>query len=218
MLEHFGLSVSKAAIVGIALAITGALAVSSANSATIIDEWASIKAPPPPELKPVTIDPGSTALLMLDFLHQNCNDERRPRCVASLPQMKKLLSEARAAGVMVVYSVTGSTTVADIWEDVAPKGDEPWVQASVDKFFGTDLEKILADKGIKTVITVGTAAQGAVLYTASAAALRGLQVIVPVDGVSAEDTYFEQYVVYDLSKAPGVSGKVTLTTVDMMKF
>ncbi len=82
----------------------------------------------------------------------------------------------------------------------------------------TDLEKILADKGIKTVITVGTAAQGAVLYTASAAALRGLQVIVPVDGVSAEDTYFEQYVVYDLSKAPGVSGKVTLTTVDMMKF
>ena len=45
-----------------------------------------------------------------------------------------------------------------------------------------------------------------------------MQVIVPVDGVSAEDTYFEQYVIYNLSKAPGVSGKVTLTTVDMIKF
>jgi nicotinamidase-related amidase len=218
MLGHYNLSKSKAVIIGIALAVAGGLVVSSANSATIIDEWASVKAPPPPELKPVTIDPGSTALLMLDFLHQNCNDERRPRCVASLPQMKKLLSEARAAGVMVVYSVTSNAKVTDIWEDIAPKGDEPWVKASVDKFIGTDLEKILADKGIRTVITVGTAAQGAVLYTASAAALRGLQVIVPVDGVSAEDTYFEQYVVYDLSKAPGVSGKVTLTTVDMMTF
>lgn len=199
------------------LAVFGGFTVSSAD-ATIIEEWASVKAPPPPELKPVTVDPKTTALLMLDFMHQNCNNERRPRCVASLPLMKKLLAEARAKGVMVVYSIIRNTTTKDIWEDVAPTGDEPWVQASVDKFFGTDLEKILADKGITTVITVGTAAQGAVLYTASAAALRGMQVIVPVDGSTAEDTYFEQYVVYNLSKAPGVSSKVTLTTVDMIKF
>ena len=218
MLERSGRTVSKAAVFSFMLAIAGAFAPVSAAAATIIDEWASVKAPPPPELKPVTVDPGSTALLMLDFLHQNCNDKRRPRCVASLPLMKKLLAEARAAGVMVVYSITGSAKVSDIWEDVAPQAGEPWVQASVDKFMGTDLEKILADKGIKTVITVGTAAQGAILYTASAAALRGLQVVVPVDGVSAEDTYFEQYVAYDLAKAPGVSKQVTLTSVDMMKF
>ena len=210
-------SIIRAVVVCCVLA-AGALAVPSANAATIIDEWASVKAPPPPELKPVEIDPNTTALLMLDFMHQNCNDERRPRCVASLPLMKKLLDEARSNGVMVVYSIIRNTTTADIWDDVAPSADEPWVQASVDKFFGTNLEEILAEKGIQTVITVGTAAQGAVLYTASAAALRGMQVIVPVDGVSAEDTYFEQYVIYNLSKAPGVSGKVTLTTVDMIKF
>ena len=29
---------------------------------TIIDEWSSVKVPPPPELKPVTADPKTTAL------------------------------------------------------------------------------------------------------------------------------------------------------------
>jgi nicotinamidase-related amidase len=48
------------------------------------------------------------------------------------------------------------------------------------------LEKILNDKGIKTVIVVGRAAQGVVLNTASQAAFRELQVIVPVDGMSAK--------------------------------
>jgi len=50
------------------------------------------------------------------------------------------------------------------------------------------LEKILNDKGIKTVVVAGTAAQGAVPNTASQAAFRGRQVIVPVDGMSAENT------------------------------
>ena len=82
----------------------------------------------------------------------------------------------------VIYTVINKTTPKDIWAEVAPKGDEPWFLSGPDKFLKTDLEKILKDKGIKTVITVGTAAHGAVLYTASAAAMRGYKVIVPVDG------------------------------------
>jgi nicotinamidase-related amidase len=79
---------------------------------------------------------------------------------------------------------------------VEPKTErrpEAIVKTSADKFFKTDLEKILTEKGIKAVVIVGTAAQGAVLNTASQAAFRGLQVIVPMDGMSAENTYFEQY-------------------------
>jgi nicotinamidase-related amidase len=79
------------------------------------------------------------------------------------------------------------------------------------------LEKILNDKGIKTVVIVGTAAQGAVLNTASQAAFRGLRVIIPVDGMSAENTYFEQYTAYHLANAPGVGQQVTLTKMDMIK-
>ncbi len=58
------------------------------------------------------------------------------------------------------------------------------------------------------------------LYTSSAAALRGFNVIVPVDGMSTvgEDTYVEQYVAYNLTHAPVVSPKITLTRTDMIRF
>ncbi len=184
---------------------------------TIIDEWATVQAPKPPELKPVTLDPKTTALLVLDFVKQTCNNERRPRCLASVPQVEALLNLARSKGVAVVYSITTSATPADILKELAPHDGEPMVKASADKFFKTDLEKILTDKGIKTVVIVGTAAEGAVLNTASQAAFRGLQVIVPVDGMSSENTYFEQYTVYHLAHAPGVGQRVTLTKIDMIK-
>ena len=58
-----------------------------------------------PELKAVTIDPKTTALLMLDLIKQTCNQERRPRCLASVPKAKKLLTEARAKDMLVVYSI-----------------------------------------------------------------------------------------------------------------
>jgi nicotinamidase-related amidase len=188
-----------------------------AGAASIIDEWASVKAPPAPELKPVTIETKTTALLLLDFQNPNCTN--RPRCVAALPTLKKLVTEARAKGVMVVYSLAGKGTPADVMPDIAPAAGEPSVRASVDKFAGTDLEKILKDKGIQTVIVTGTAAHGAVLYTGSAAALRGMNVIVPVDGMASEDLYYEQATAWLLAKGTGGIGpKVTLTKVDLIKF
>ena len=56
----------------------------------ITTEWASVKAPPVPELKPVTLDPKTTAVLVLDFMKGNCG--QRPRCLATIPNVKRLLS------------------------------------------------------------------------------------------------------------------------------
>jgi len=42
------------------------------------------------------------------------------------------------------------------------------------------------------VIIVGTAAHGAVLYTATAAATRNLQVVIPLDGISGDIPYVER--------------------------
>lgn len=188
-----------------------------AGAATVIEEWSNVKAPPAPELKPVTLDPKTTALLLLDFQTPNCTN--RPRCIASLPAMKKLLTEARAKGVTVIYSLAGQATTANIMPDLAPAGGEPSVRSSVDKFRNTELEKILKDKGIRTVIVNGTAAHGAVLYTGSAAALRGFDVVVPVDGMSAEDLFYEQATAWLLAKGTGGIGqKVTLTRSDLIKF
>jgi nicotinamidase-related amidase len=191
---------------------------SVAQTKDIISEWATVQAPKPPELKPVTINPKETALLILDIVSQICNAERRPRCVATVPKIQGLLSEARAKGVVVIYSLAGAATVADIWKEVAPLGTEPVVKSSADKFYNTDLEKILKEKGIKTVIIVGSAAHGAVLNTGSQAAFRGFKVIVPVEGMSSENTYFEQYTAYHLANAPGVGQQVTLTRIDMIKY
>jgi len=191
--------------------------ISFAQSKTIVDEWTAVQAPKPPELKPVTLDPKTTALLVLDFVKQTCNTERRPRCLDSVPKVETLLKQARAKGVTVIHSITTAATPADIAKELTPLDGEAIVKAPADKFFKTDLEKILSEKGIKTVVVVGTAAQGAVLNTASQAAFRGLQVIIPVDGMSAENTYFEQYSAYHLANAPGVGQQVTLTKIDMIK-
>lgn len=189
-----------------------------ANGQTIVDEWDAVKPPPSPKLQEVKVDPKTTALLVLDIVKQTCNMERRPRCVASIPRIQSLLAQARSKDMLVVHSITSAATQADIAADVAPRDKEPVVQAPADKFFKTDLEKILTDRGIKTVIVVGTAAHGAVLYTASGATLRGLQVIVPVDGSTAENTYIEQYVLIHLMSSPATVKRVTLTRSDMIRF
>jgi nicotinamidase-related amidase len=199
----------------IAAAAVAATFAVPAQAANIVDEWATMKAPAP-ALKAVTVDPKTTALLMLDFMNQNCG--KRPRCLDTIPAMKKLLGEARAHKVAVVYSIIANTTPADVIKDVAPQADEPHVLSGPDKFLRTDLEKILKDKGITTVIAVGTSANGAVLFTASGAAFRGMNVIIPVDGMSAVDAVAEYATTIDFMTAPQVSNKTTLTKSDMIKF
>ena len=87
---------------------------------------------------------------------------------------------------------------------LAPKPGEFVQRGGADKFIGSDLEQRLKDKGIKTVIVTGTSAQGAVVGTSNGAVQRGYNAVVPVDGMSAEEPYNEQYAAWHLSKGgPG---------------
>ena len=187
-------------------------------SQTIIEEWGMVKAPQAPQLKTITIEPATTALLLLDFNKQTCNEKVRPRCINSIPVMADFLKKARGKGVKVIYSLSPGASATDIAKELLPRAGEPIVTSGPDKFFGTDLEKIIKEKGITTVIVTGTAAHGAVLYTASGAALRGIKVLVAVDGVSAENTYAEQYTAWHLITAPRVSTQVTLTRTTLLNF
>ncbi len=188
----------------------------SSAGQTIVDEWNTVKAPPAPELRPVTIDPKTSALLVLDIVKQTCPP--RPRCVASVPKIQALLTQTRSKGVPVIYSLVPGGSVADVLPEVAPKEGEPSVTSGPDKFLGTDLEKILKEKGVQTVIIVGTAANGIGVYTGGEAALRGFKVIVPVDGMSAVDPYAEQFTAWQLVNAPRVVPQVTLTRMDMIRY
>lgn len=195
-----------------------------AAAETVIDEWTRIKVPDAPSLKPVNAEVTTTALLLLDFNGAQdptkgpCNSKTKPRCLASLPKVAKLLAEARAKGMLVVYSLAGSGTRADIATVLAPNNGEAIVKSGPNKFMGTDLDKILAAKGIKSVIVTGTASEGAVLNTASDAAFKGMNIILPVDGMSSTELYAEQYVAWHMTHAPAVAAKTTLTTTDMISF
>jgi nicotinamidase-related amidase len=184
---------------------------------TIVDLWSSVKAPPPVTLDEVKIDPAYTALLILDIEQRTCNAQDRPRCVDSAPKIKAFLKKARSKGIFIVYSNTNLGTPRTILPEVKPQGHEPIVKSGVDKFYNTDLEKILRDKGISLVIIVGTTAEGAVLHTANGAAMRGFQVVIPVDGFSAGNLYAEQYTAWDLVNAPGTRQHTTLSRLDMIK-
>jgi nicotinamidase-related amidase len=213
------------ALAAIATVLMGAV---PSHGETIVDEWNSVKAPPPPKLQSVTLEPKTTALLLIDIIKQTCNMKMRPRCVAMVPKVQKLLTEARANGAYVIYSLFPSPRpatfpnpkITDYVPELAPKGDEPVVTAFVDKFMlgdkPTGLEKLLKDHGIKTLIPVGVASHNGELFTSVLAALRGYNVVVPVDGMAGNNAYEDQITDYILSSS--IVYKVTLTTVDRIKF
>jgi nicotinamidase-related amidase len=199
--------------------VTAAVLGSAAMAADVVTDWASVTPPPAPKVEKASPDIATTALLMLDFNTPPCDPAKRPRCIATLPAAKALLDRARAKGMFVVYTLGGSTSADSINQMVKPLGGEPLLSSGPDKFIGTDMDKVLKDHGIKTVITMGTVSNGAILYTASGAAFRGFKVLVPIDGVSAETPYGEQITLWQLLNGPRLGGEaVKLTKTDMIDF
>jgi nicotinamidase-related amidase len=192
------------------------------SAADILDDWTAVKSPPQPELKAVTLEPSTTALLILDMMKANCS--ARPRCVATVPNVKRLHDAARKADMMVWYSLVGSNGQAMPAEVIDPgftPRDGEWErQGGPDKFLGSHLEEKLKAHGIKTVIVCGTSFQGVGIGTGSGLAQRGYKVIVPIDCLSSEEPYMEQYAAWHLFKGgPAViTAQVTLTRSTMVKF
>jgi nicotinamidase-related amidase len=187
---------------------------------TLIEEWGTAKFPAPPPLKPAKIEARETALLVMDFTKQTCTPERRKRCADSVPKVVKLVTEARAKGALIIYSVAVPNSVpADILPELTPAaGEQVLPPLGPDKFINSDLEKTLKDKGMKTVVAMGTQAQTSVLHTGSTAALKGFKVIVPVDGMSADEVFPELYTAWHLSTAARISSNVTLTKFELIGF
>ncbi len=209
-----------APVLALFLALALAFAGAGAQAQTLIEEWDQAKFPPAPALKSAKLVPGETALLVMDFTKQTCTPERRKRCADSVPKVLKLVTEARSKGALIIYSVAVPNSVpADILPELAPaSGEQVLPPLGPDKFINSELEKTLKDKGIKTVVAMGTQAQTSVLHTGATAALKGFKVIVPVDGMSADNVFPEAYTAWHLSTAARISANVTLTKFDMIGF
>ena len=210
---------SRAVTIAAAIAALGAMP-ASANDITT--EWTSVKPPSAPELKPVTVDPQTTALLVLDLMKGNCGT--RPRCIATVPNVKHLLDQARAHDMMVFYTLVGQdpTPAGMVDQSLVPRASEFLIKGSggADKFINSNLDQGLKDKGIKAVIITGTSAQGAVGGTSNGAAQRGYKAVVPVDGMSSEDAFNELYAAWHIYKGgpAALVNNATLTRSDLIKF
>jgi nicotinamidase-related amidase len=209
---------SKLRVALIAAAIFSA---QPAGAGDVITDWDSVKLPPKPELKSVTVDPKTTALLVLDLMKDNCG--ARPRCLPIVPTVKKLIDQARAHNMMVVYNLTGASKPEDMVDaSVMPKPGDFMIKngRGGDKFIDSNLGAGLKEKGIKTVIITGTSAQGAVATTSNGATGRGYKAVVPVDGTASEDAFREAYGIYHLAAGgpAALTQNVTVTRSDLIKF
>ena len=98
------------AAVAVAVAAVSCQA-TSARAADVIADWPTIAMPPPPTSKPATVDPKTTALFLFDFMSTNCGE--RPRCVEAVPRLKALHDRARAANMLVAYTMPGDGKIID---------------------------------------------------------------------------------------------------------
>jgi nicotinamidase-related amidase len=180
------------------------------------------QAPKKPEPVPIEANRQTTAVLVLD-LSARCEDPELT-CHGLLPGVAGFLEKARALGVPIMFSVSASQRGTPMERVAGPlhrREDEPIIYPDgFDKFTGGELQRILEQRGIKSLIILGSATNVAVLYTATVAArIHRYEVIVPVDGVNARTQYAHDYSLYQLSVLPGgVSKRMRFTTLGTISF
>lgn len=185
----------------------------------------TLQMPATPEPARVTLDPKTTALIVLDFVEDTCNPQ--PSCRNQmLPAMTPFMERVRKAGLVVVYG-TRERNMAHWLKEVAPMpGDIKVLNVAQDRFYKTDLDKSLKEKGIKTLIMAGWKISGSITYTAVAAMVHDYTVVIPMDTTSAGSGYETTIGFYNvlnsgnanLANAPLKPKAVTLTRTDMVTF
>lgn len=188
---------------------------------TLIAPPAAGAQPNRPQAGPVELDPLTTAVLVLD-VSARCETPTQP-CSRLAPPIGNALSTFRAAGVPVIYTVpldAVGTAFGDVWSGFKPLGENEVViyPDGLDKFRGGELDEILRDHGITTLVITGAPANLAVMYTAtSAAEIYGYDVFIPLDGTVAASQYEYEYSIHQLTVLPAAN-RFRFTRLDLLSF
>jgi nicotinamidase-related amidase len=176
-----------------------------------------------PVPQPVTVDPSTTALVVLD-MSTRCNDPGNI-CHELAPVLGAFLPRARASGILIVYTVSASaqgTPLGEVWPGFERRPEEIVVYPDgFDKFHGPELREVLEARGIHRVIITGASANQAVLYSVSGAARNWhYDIVLPLDGTMAESTYEYEYTMHQLNRIQGSGGisPFAFTTLDQLEF
>jgi len=200
-----------ATLIGAALfAVAMSVGVSASSSAQ----------PNLPAPQPIVANPRTTAVLVLD-MSTRCNDPQQI-CSELAPVLAQFLPKARAAGALIVYTVSLSargTALGDVWPGFEARDDELVIYPDgTDKFVGGELTALLRERGIDTVIVTGSSANQAVLYTASGATRNnGFRAIIPMDGTNANSDYEWEYTMHQLNNV-SFANLFSFTTLDLLIF
>jgi nicotinamidase-related amidase len=163
-----------------------------------------------PRTEAVALDLRTTALIVVDMQRDFVSDGgalRVPDAQATVPAIQDLIKRFRVAGSRIVFTqdthrdgdpefaiwpphAIAGTPGHAIVDELHPLPDDTVIQKPrYDAFYGTPLDHLLRVWGIRTLVICGTVANICVHYTASSAALRWYDVVIPEDAVSALDPF-----------------------------
>ena len=198
---------------------------SEAPAAQAPAKMITLQMPATPDPARVTLDPKTTALMVLDYVEDICNNQVSCK-TKMLPAMTPFMERVRKAGLTVAYGTRAPNQTKWLKEVAPAPGDIRVTNTAQDRFYGTDLDKELKAKGIKTLIMVGWKISGSVTYTSVGAMAHDYTVVIPMDTTSAGSDYETTIGFYNvlnsgnanLRNEPLKPNAVTLSRTDMITF
>jgi len=164
----------------------------------------TLKLPEKLKIEEVKVESSKTALLIIDVQNDFANPSGKLYARGAekvIPLIKKLASAARESGATVIYTqdwhirgdpefeIWGEHTLAGTWgaevvDELKPEETDVVVRKpSYDAFYSTSLDHILRSRKISTLILTGLLGNICVHCTAVGAAMRGYELIIPVDAI-----------------------------------
>src|SRR5215467_14462250 len=185
----------------------------------------TLQMPATPDPARVTLDPKTTALVVLDYVEDICNNQASCK-TKMLPAMTPFMVQVRKAGLPVAYGTRAQNQTKWLKEVAPAQGDIRITNTAQDRFYNTDLDKELKAKGIKRLIMVGWRISGSIQFTSVGAMAHDYTVVIPMDTTSAGSDYETTIGFYNvlnsgnanLANQPLKDKATTLSRTDMITF
>jgi nicotinamidase-related amidase len=160
------------------------------------------------------------ALVVIDMIHDHLDPGALlevPRARAIVPALQERIANARAASVPIVYVVdehdpddpdldawgthaVRGTPGTEIWEPIAPRpGDRIVKKPSYSAFYGSDLDGVLAELRVDTLVLTGCLTEIGVHATATEALQRGYAIELPPDAQAGSSPLAEDATLFTLA-------------------
>jgi len=186
--------------------------------------------------KPLVLPKEGTALMVVDMQNDFVNEDGRMYVGNPvrkiIDNIQTILAKARKTNIPIVYTqdwhrkddpefkiwpahCVEGTVNAEIVQSLKPASEDFVVKkTSYDPWFMTELEDLLNQLKIKTIVVTGTVSNICVLHTVAGATLRGYESVIPTDCIAAINEVDQEFALRQIA----FLYKGALTTSDMLSF